>query len=102
MQYLDESLDAWVGLRSELPVTDFLNDILSDTLPVTKYFSRRDHAYFEKLKELYAETESGYSSAVKQICSKLASVDLKDTSATAEIVPTPAQPTHNSHRRIPM
>ena len=87
-QYLDESLDAWVNLRSTLSVPDFLNEILSDALPVAKYFSNKDKAYFEKLKELYTETESGYSNAVEQVCSKLENIVLPDApKMAAPLVP---------------
>lgn len=76
IKYLDESLDAWVGLRSSLSTEEFLKEIISGELPIHKYFSDDDKTYFGKLKALYNGSGAYFYSFVLQICSKLDSENL--------------------------
>ena len=88
IKYLDESLDAWVGLRSSLSTEEFLKEIISGELPIHKYFSDDDKTYFGKLKALYNGSGAYFYSFVLQICSKLDSLDL--SSVPPAIIEKPA------------
>lgn len=106
LRYLNESLDAWVNLRTTLTATDFLKDLLSDVLPVAKYYTVEDQAYFEKLKAHYAGTDTPYGTLVSQICDKLKTVDLQQAprtiSSNTEILPAKPQPSGRKPRKISM
>lgn len=94
VKYLDESLDAWVSLRSSLSTEDFLKEIISGELPIHKYFSEDDKMYFGKLKALYNGSGAYFYSFVLQICSKLDSVDL--SSVPPAIIEKPTLPQRNT------
>ena len=94
IKYLDESLDAWVGLRSSLSTEEFLKEIISGELPIHKYFSDDDKTYFGKLKALYNGSGAYFYSFVLQICSKLDSVDL--SSVPPAIIEKPTLPQRNT------
>lgn len=53
VKYLDESLLAWVELRSTSSADCFLNDLLSGRLSFTQYCSEDDRVYFERLDIAY-------------------------------------------------
>lgn len=77
VQYLDESLDAWVDLRSTLSKEVFLKESLADEISIRKYFTKKDKAYFEKMKALYSET-GHCPEMIVQACERLAAVQLTD------------------------
>lgn len=73
VKYLDESLLAWVELRSTSTVDCFLNDLFSGRLSFNRYFSKEDKAYFKKLDNAYQarKTQGRYGELCHKICIEL-------------------------------
>lgn len=91
LQYVNESLDAWVNLRSELTAEDFLSSIIADEYALKKYFSNDDKAYFLTLVELYKNSNSDRASLVNEICGKLEKVELEAVAKVKPaVIPAPA------------
>lgn len=87
-QYLDcvnESLDAWVNLRSELSAEEFLNSILSNEESVKKYFSNDDKEFFVMLNKLYENNNGSRANLVCEICKMLEQIELEPAAAVKPI-----------------
>lgn len=93
-KYLDESLQAWVELRSTSSVDCFLGDILSGKLSFVQYFSDGDKTYFKRLDEAYQlrKTHGKYGDICHKICIKLNDVKIHNTSIPATRLPIPGNP----------
>lgn len=66
LKYLDESIKSWCRLRTESPATEFINSFKDNREIITKYFSKEDIEYFEKLCTAYQNTET--SSDIGKLC----------------------------------
>lgn len=70
IKYLNDSLRAWVSLRSSAKPDLFLKQLSSGSLPLNKYCTKKDSAFLSRMRNLYtAETE--YVPYLIQICNKL-------------------------------
>lgn len=102
-QYLDcvnESLDAWVNLRSEQTAEEFLNSILSNEELIKKYFSNDDKEFFVMLNKLYENNNSSRANLVCEICKLLEQIELEPLAAVKPVVvSTPSTETPLGNRR---
>lgn len=77
VRYLDESLDAWVSLRTSLPAGIFLAELVdsfhSGSNNALKYFSSSDVDYFNRLGHAYTQSPetSEYHQAFAEITGHL-------------------------------
>lgn len=88
-QYMDcvnESLDAWVNLRSELSAEEFLNSILSNEELVKKYFSNDDKEFFVMLNKLYENNNGSRAALVCEICKMLEQIELESVATVKPVV----------------
>lgn len=70
LQYLDESIRAWVDLRTDKSAEEFLQELAdNDGKEVDKYFSDEDKRYFVKLCDAYYENEQ--KNELIKICLRL-------------------------------
>lgn len=70
IKYLNDSLRAWVSLRSSAKPDLFLKHLSSGSQPLNKYCTKKDAAFLSRIRNLYtAETE--YVPYLIQICNKL-------------------------------
>ena len=73
-QYLDESIEAWCGLRTENDSLVFLKELYDDSSQIIKYFSPEDLNYFIKLCINYKKNNK--KSNLCEICLKLENIVL--------------------------
>ena len=97
IQYLNESLESWVGLRSSQSVECFLKDVISGQHSIEKYFSVTDKEYFNKLNELYNCSGASYLTYVMQVCSMLNTANLTNPD-TSIIVAPPSIPVASNNK----
>lgn len=73
VQYLDDSMDAWVSLRSTAPAEKFLRSLYSGTLKIMRFFNEEDEQYFGQISTLYAKSKTAgkYGSIVSSIYNKI-------------------------------
>lgn len=70
--YLDESIRAWVGLRTNDKAENFLQKLLNNSSEIVRYFSEDDRQYFHKLCDAYNLCNIGiFRSACKDILGKI-------------------------------
>jgi len=69
VKYLDESLDAWVSLRSVVSTNEFLSKILSNPEQIAQYVGLDDKDYIVELAEEYTASavNSLYASNIKKL-----------------------------------
>ncbi len=89
IQYLDESIEAWVSLRSNNPAEKFLNNLLSGDLDIKEYFGIEDRQYFEQINHLYVRDGwlGKYGMLVPNICDKLEDYILIEQSRISAKIP---------------
>lgn len=70
IQYLDESVDAWVSLRSSDSAKGFLSDVLSGKFSIRDFFGTEDERYFERIAALYAKSNKAgkYGTLAAEVC----------------------------------
>lgn len=88
-KYLNESLKAWVELRSTLSVETFLKDLVSGTLSLQQYCSEDDKQYFIRLDNAYNSRNiiCNYSDLCHKICTKLNGIKLEKAASTKVSLP---------------
>lgn len=74
-RYLDESISAWVTLRTTDTVEKFLQALIDGMIPYREFVNQDDKQYLEKLILLYAKSEkiSRYSVLVNALLGKMSS-----------------------------
>lgn len=88
-KYLNESLLAWVELRSTSSAECFLEDLLSETLSLTQYCSDDDKNYFIRLDDAYQsrKIECHYGELCHKIRVKLNNSQLNSGASSKISVP---------------
>ncbi len=70
--YLDESIKAWIGLRTNDKAEKFLQKLLNNPSEIVRYFSEEDKQYFSQLCDAYDLCSVGiFSNVCKKILRKI-------------------------------
>lgn len=68
--YLDESIRAWVGLRTNDKAENFLQELLNNPSEIVRYFSEDDKQYFSSLCSAYKNNATSLSRYCPELYNK--------------------------------
>lgn len=94
INYLDESVEAWVFLRSKLSVSAFLEKLISGELSLIQYCSEEDKKYFVRLdNEFQATGTTGrYGALCHEIKIKLNNISFDSMVLPKVLLPSKSVP----------
>jgi hypothetical protein len=85
LDYLQESLDAWVSIRSTINSANFLEKISWNKEELFKYCTKEDLAYFEKILSAYNGTNADVH-IISKIANTLNENNLKNSSNRNQLI----------------